>query len=261
MVYHEYQVIGRKIPTEKEPNPKIYRMKIFAKNPVLARSRFWHFLSLTRKVKRATGEILGCNEIFETSPSQGKRTRRPKNYHKKELIKMVYHEYQVIGRKIPTEKEPNPKIYRMKIFAKNPVLARSRFWHFLSLTRKVKRATGEILGCNEIFETSPRVVKNFGAFLRYDSHTGTHNIYKEYRDVSRTGAITQLYSDMAGQYGADARDIQVISLDSVPGNKSRRPQTKQFLNSKIKFPLPHRIIKKERKFKNIYRGSRPVTHF
>ena len=66
-VYHEYQVIGRKQPTEKEPQPKIYRMKIFAKNPILARSKFWHFLSYTKKVKRSNGEIISCNEVSTTS--------------------------------------------------------------------------------------------------------------------------------------------------------------------------------------------------
>jgi large subunit ribosomal protein L18Ae len=40
----EYQVLGRHLPTEQEPNPKLYRMRIFAKNEVVAKSRFWYFL-------------------------------------------------------------------------------------------------------------------------------------------------------------------------------------------------------------------------
>jgi Ribosomal proteins 50S-L18Ae/60S-L20/60S-L18A len=40
----EYQVVGRHLPTENEPNPKIYRMRIFAPNDVVAKSRFWYFL-------------------------------------------------------------------------------------------------------------------------------------------------------------------------------------------------------------------------
>jgi large subunit ribosomal protein L18Ae len=35
-------------------------------------------------------------------------------------------------------------------------------------------------------------VKNFGILLRYDSHTGTHNVYKEYRDVTICGAVEQM---------------------------------------------------------------------
>jgi hypothetical protein len=44
----EYQVVGRHLPTENEPNPKIYRMRIFAPNDVVAKSRFWYFLRCDR---------------------------------------------------------------------------------------------------------------------------------------------------------------------------------------------------------------------
>ena len=44
MPFHEYQVVGRHLPTENEPVPKIYRMRIFAPNEVVAKSRFWYFL-------------------------------------------------------------------------------------------------------------------------------------------------------------------------------------------------------------------------
>jgi len=44
MGLQEYQVVGRHLPTEAEPTPKIYRMRIFAPNEVVAKSRFWYFL-------------------------------------------------------------------------------------------------------------------------------------------------------------------------------------------------------------------------
>jgi hypothetical protein len=44
MTVSEYQVVGRHLPTEADPNPKIYRMRIFAPNEVVAKSRFWYFL-------------------------------------------------------------------------------------------------------------------------------------------------------------------------------------------------------------------------
>lgn len=44
MTLVEYQVVGRHLPTEHDPNPKIYRMRIFAPNEVVAKSRFWYFL-------------------------------------------------------------------------------------------------------------------------------------------------------------------------------------------------------------------------
>lgn len=44
MGLQEYQVVGRHLPTESDPTPKIYRMRIFAPNEVVAKSRFWYFL-------------------------------------------------------------------------------------------------------------------------------------------------------------------------------------------------------------------------
>ena len=59
----EYQVIGRHLPSETNPTPKLYRMRIFATNTVVAKSRFWYFLMKLRKVKKANGEIVSLNEV------------------------------------------------------------------------------------------------------------------------------------------------------------------------------------------------------
>jgi large subunit ribosomal protein L18Ae len=44
MGLQEYQVVGRPLPTDAHPTPPIYRMRIFAPNEVVAKSRFWYFL-------------------------------------------------------------------------------------------------------------------------------------------------------------------------------------------------------------------------
>ena len=59
----QYQVIGRKAPTEKEAEPQIFRMKLFATSPVSAKSRFWYFMHQYQKMKKSTGEILSVNEV------------------------------------------------------------------------------------------------------------------------------------------------------------------------------------------------------
>ena len=46
----------------------------------------------------------------------------------------------------------------------------------------------------QIFEKKPTTVKNFGVWVRYQSRTGYHNMYKEYRDTTLNGAIEQLYT-------------------------------------------------------------------
>ena len=39
--WHQYQVVGRLLPTEAQPDPTVFRMKIWAQDEVRARSRFW----------------------------------------------------------------------------------------------------------------------------------------------------------------------------------------------------------------------------
>jgi len=61
-----------------------------------------------------------------------------------------------------------------------------------SKLRRVKKAHGQILSCHELIEKNRRIVKNYGVWLRYESRTGTHNAYKEYREVALTDAIAAL---------------------------------------------------------------------
>ncbi len=62
---------------------------------------------------------------------------------------------------------------------------------------------------NQIHEKRPQKVKNFGIWMRYDSRSGTHNMYKEYREMSRTDAVEALYQDMAARHRSRFRSIHV----------------------------------------------------
>ena len=62
---HQFLVVGRHVPTEKNPNPKIFKMRIFADDATRAKSKFWYFMRQFRKMKKTTGEILDCVEIVE----------------------------------------------------------------------------------------------------------------------------------------------------------------------------------------------------
>merc|ERR1711957_975313 len=69
-------VVGRFVPNQKhgedDPQCKVYRMKIFAKNKVVARSRFWYFIGRLCRVKKANGQIVSVNQIFEKTPEKAK---------------------------------------------------------------------------------------------------------------------------------------------------------------------------------------------
>merc|ERR1719488_316735 len=131
-------------------------------------------------------------------------------------------QYQIVGRAAPTTKNPVPKIYRMRLFAKNTVLAKSRFWYFMKRLNKAKKSGGELLAMNELFDRGPTKVKNYGIWLRYQSRTNTHNMYKEYRDLTINGAVSQMYAEMAGRHRAQPGSIQIINTAVIASKACRR---------------------------------------
>ncbi|GAN04710.1 60S ribosomal protein L18A [Mucor ambiguus] len=139
---------------------------------------------------------------------------------------------RVVGRKLPSAQDASPKLYRMRIFAPNDVVAKSRFWYFLKKLRKVKKAAGEIVSLNKISEKRPEQIKNFGIWIRYDSRSGTHNI-----------------------------SVQIIRVAEVKDADVRRQYIKQLLTPKLAFPLPHRLANVEKKHRALFVAKRPTTFY
>ena len=135
--------------------------------------------------------------------------------------------------------------------------------------RNMKKTTGEILDVNEIREKDPNTVKNYGVWLRYDSRSGTHNMYREYRALKLNTAIDAMYSEMAGRHRARPRSIQIIRTAIVDGKDCKRVNVMQYNTEtpegetkKIKFPLPHRIQRAPTKaLRTTFKANRPNTHF
>ncbi len=111
----------------------------------------------------------------------------------------------------------------------------------------------------QLHPKKPLTVKNYGVWIRYDSRSGTHNMYKEYRDLTEEGAVTQLYREMGARHRARATSIQVIKVEVVPDAKCRRSHVTQFHGKDIKFPLPHRIARSLHAPR--FTTSRPLTTF
>merc|ERR1712088_541656 len=170
-------------------------------------------------------------------------------------------EYRVVGRKLPSEAVPNPPLYRCRLFAPNHIAAKSRFWYFISYYKKVRKSAGEILECKRVPEKSPGVVKNFGIWLRYDSRSGTHNMYREYRDVKVANAVTSCYRDMGARHRAGPGSIQIMKVAEVHSSKCKRKHIKQFHDSKIKFPMPRMVISKSRQNAPRFTSNKPKLFF
>merc|ERR1712224_11476 len=134
-----------------------------------------------------------------------------------------YHQYQVVGRHLPTESDPSPSLYRMKVWAVDEVCARSKFWYFIKRIKRVKKANGQIIAVNEIFEKDPTTVKNYGVRLR---------------DVTRNGAIDQMYQALAARHRIRASCIQIIKTGVLADEDCERPNITQFHKENLAFPLP-----------------------
>ncbi len=169
------------------------------------------------------------------------------------------HEFQVLGRMSPSEKDPNPTVFKMQLFASDAVRARSRFWYFLRKLQRIKKANGQIISVHEVRDQNPNIVKNYGVWIRYDSRSGTHNMYKEYRDTTLVGAVTQMYAEMSSRHRARRSSIQIIKTAVVPSSKVRRAQTWQFIKENIKFPMPPSVLPRPsaKRYKTVFQANRP----
>merc|ERR1711879_58198 len=135
-------------------------------------------------------------------------------------------EYSIIGRKLPSAMEPNPKLFRQQIFAPDSVAAKSRFWKFLSYYQKINKKVGEIVECSEVHESHPGCVKNYGIWIRYDSIHHREHVPR----VPRREPPTRRHSNVPRDgrpTSSSTRYIQVLRTKQVKSNECRRPQNKQ----------------------------------
>merc|ERR1712216_1097450 len=168
-----------------------------------------------------------------------------------------YHQYHVVGRHLPTDSDPEPTLFRMKVWAPDQVIARSKFWYFLKRLKRVKKANGQIIAVNEIFEKDPTTVKNYGVWLRVMSRTGYYNMYKEFRDVTMNGAIDQMYQDLAARHRLRSASIQIIKT-AVLTDEQCRPNLIQFHQKDLAFPLPQKVKRpSEKKYRSVFKAVRP----
>ncbi|RLN70667.1 hypothetical protein BBJ28_00021942 [Nothophytophthora sp. Chile5] len=112
----------------------------------------------------------------------------------------------------------------------------------------------------QLTEKNRRVVNNYGVWIRYNSRSGTHNMYKEYRDVTLCKAVEQMYSELAGRHRARPRSIQIMRTAIVAAKDTKKTNVQQFHDSKIQFPLSHRLPRAaEKHHRTVFKASRPCT--
>lgn len=145
-------------------------------------------------------------------------------------------QYWVVGRENPSEENPDPTCYRIRVFGKNAVIARSQFWYEMKRQKKVRKCQGEIVSVSEIFERKNHGVKNYGIVLKYLTRADVVNMYKEYRDTTLCGAVSQMYNEMAGRHSARAESIRIIKTVIQPDSAVLRAGTAQYTKAALAYP-------------------------
>jgi large subunit ribosomal protein L18Ae len=163
--------------------------------------------------------------------------------------------YQVVGRATPSESDANPTVYKFEVFAPNFVVAKSKFWTLMRDKNKVKATKGDILSC-KVVKDRKIAARNYSVDVCYYSQAcGYTQMTKEFRDVSRAGAVSQAYNDLASKHRARYQSIDVLGVKSIDGNAVTRAFVTQFNNSKLAFPLLHRRVQPNRKDRAIFKAK------
>ena len=103
-------------------------------------------------------------------------------------------------------------------------------------------------------------LKNYGVWIRYQSRTGFHNAYKEYREVSMNKAVDALYEEMASRHRVRAPCLQIIKICQVADADAKRDNTIQFLgvNEPVSFPVVNKVLRADDKSqKTTFKYKRP----
>lgn len=124
---------------------------------------------------------------------------------------------------------------------------------------KVRKCQGEIVSVSEIFERKANSIKNYGIVLKYLTRTGIVNMYKEYRDNTLCGAVSQMYNEMAGRHSARAESIHIIKTVIQPDKTALRPQIIQYTKAGLKYPKFTTIKRAPTpQHKNLFTAARPT---
>ena len=85
-------------------------------------------------------------------------------------------------------------------------------------------------------------------------------MYKEYRDTTLCGAVSQMYMEMAGRHSAAKESIQIIRTTVVKSSEIKRKQMSQFAESE-KFPKTANIKRPPtRSLGSTFKATRPTIY-
>ncbi|CAJ1011983.1 putative Ribosomal protein 50S-L18Ae/60S-L20/60S-L18A, partial [Leishmania naiffi] len=86
----------------------------------------------------------------------------------------------------------------------------------------------------------------------YSQRCGYTRMVKEFRDVSKTGAVSQAYHDLASRHRARYHNIEVLCVKSIPDHAVKHLSIAQYHAPNLSFPLLQRRTKAARKDRAIF---------
>ncbi len=84
-------------------------------------------------------------------------------------------------------------------------------------------------------------------------------MYKEYRDTTLNGAMSQMYSEMSGRHRAPPESIQIVKTMVLNKGDLIRKAAITYANSGVKFPKTNYGKRAPlRKLKTTFKAERPL---
>lgn len=148
---------------------------------------------------------------------------------------------QECGVLLANPRVPYTATARMCIFAPKHVVVKSRFWYFMSQLRRMKNSSRENVYCVQVFKKSPlsclwiTLASGCGDLWHLaDSLSGTH-MYRKYWDLTTANTVLL-------QHG-----YLIMKVEEIVAGRCPWQAIKQFHDTKKKFPLPHHVLRCQRK--------------
>lgn len=67
-------------------------------------------------------------------------------------------------------------------------------------------------------------------------------MYREYRDLTTSGAVTQCYRDMGARHRARPHSIQIMKVEEIEASKCKRPNITAFHVRKYELTIVYLIL-------------------
>eukprot|EP01065_Artemidia_motanka_P025961 TRINITY_DN308_c0_g1_i2.p2 TRINITY_DN308_c0_g1~~TRINITY_DN308_c0_g1_i2.p2 ORF type:complete len:178 (+),score=54.00 TRINITY_DN308_c0_g1_i2:64-597(+) len=161
--------------------------------------------------------------------------------------------YEVIG-----GSDKSDRVYRLRCFAHNHVVAKTKFWRYMREYHKIKKTGGRTFCVRELTEKHPGTIKNYCIHLKYASRTDPVNTTKEIRDTHLARAVSRVFNGLAGQHRASFSRVQVIGTCVKKDAECTRPAVTQF-HKAVRFPLIHRVRKPNKRHRALFTAKAPQT--